>query len=419
MRALVLGAGLAGAASAYYLTRAGVDVTVLDRRDAPAQDTSFANGGQISAGHTEPWAAPGIPLQALKAMFRADARLAIAPLRAGPEFWLWGLKVLRQCTQTRLTANMRAMLALALYSRASLEEVLAEETIDCDMRREGILRLYHNPAAYARACSFLPLLHDGGIRLEPVSPQQARTVEPALDTPSGRTLAGALHSPDDLSGDARRFATEILARAQARGAAVRLGATIDRLVIENGRATGVVLVGTAEVLRADAVICCLGVDDGRVLRSAGLRLPIYPAKGYSVTYDVTPAQHAPTVSLTHEDHRIVISRLGDRLRAAGTAEFSGYGRTIHPARVAGVADLIADLLPDFPPETADHGWLGLRPKTPDSLPHIGASPIPGLFTNSGHGYLGWTWACGSARLLTQAVTGAPAAIDPAPYRVIR
>ncbi len=416
MRVTVLGAGVVGVASAWYLAADGHEVTVIDRQPSPAQETSFANGGQISVSHAEPWANPRAPLKALQWLGREDAPL-LWRLRADPAQWAWGLRFLRQCTAARARANVRAIVALGLASRAALQALRRELALDYEQLERGILHFYTDPREFEHALPQAALMREFGCERVPKTAAECIGIEPAL-ADSCVPVVGGTYTAGDESGDARRF-TEALARhAAARGVRFRFGETVRALSRDSGRCTGVRL-ASGELVGADLTVVALGSYSPLLLKPLGLRLPVYPAKGYSATLVLPSGVLAPTVSLTDDGHKIVISRLGQTLRVAGTAEFSGYDTSLNAARCAALLSRTREIFPALQAVSEVDYWAGLRPATPGNVPLIGdltAAGVPGLWLNTGHGTLGWTLACGSARLLADQVAGRAAELDAKPYQ---
>ncbi|NWG30088.1 MAG: D-amino acid dehydrogenase [Rhodocyclaceae bacterium] len=416
MRIVVLGAGLIGVASAWFLAEAGHEVVVVDRQPEPARETSFANGGQISTSHAEPWANPATPLKILRWLGREDAPL-LWRLRADTAQWGWGLAFLRECTPERTRTNIRAILALALDSRARLKALRRELGLEYDCLERGILHYYTDAAEFARAVPQAEFMQRFGCERIVESAAECLAIEPALKD-STLPIVGGTYTREDESGDAHRFTVALAEHCMRRGVAFRHG-SVDGLETRGGRFAAARLASGGSIA-ADACVVALGSYSPLLLRPLGLRIPVYPAKGYSITIPLAPDAPAPSVSLTDDGAKIVISRLGQRLRVAGTAEFTGYDTSINPARIAPLVRRVRQIFPRLAfRDEAVEPWAGLRPATPGNVPLIGPTPIGGLFVNTGHGTLGWTMAVGSGRLLADLVSGNPPAIDPAPYRVGR
>ena len=401
MKVLVLGAGVVGVSSAWYLAKAGHQVTVIDRQPSAGLETSFANGGQISVSHAEPWSNPHAPLRALSWMGREDAPLLFR-LRWDPALFDWSLRFLRECTPGRTRENIRNIVTLALYSRSQLQALRAETAIAYDQLERGILHFYTDPHEYAVAIEAAAVMREFGCERHTVSADECVAIEPALAA-ARPLLVGGDYTAADESGDAHRFTQQLAALCAARGVVFRYGVPIDKLVVKNGSVAGVV--AADELLTADAYVAALGSYTPLLLRPLGICLPVYPAKGYSATLDLGETSIAPSVSLTDDGHKIVFSRLGQRLRVAGTAEFNGYNTELNPVRCAALMQRATRLFPELRPLGEAQFWCGLRPATPSNVPFIGRSMLPNLFLNTGHGTLGWTMACGSAAALADIVSG--------------
>lgn len=407
MRVLVLGAGVVGTAAAWYLAKAGHEVTVVDRQPAAGMETSFANGGQISPCHAEPWANPSVLPKVLKWLGREDAPLLFRMRRWDPALWAWGLRFLVNCPSRRAARNMERILRVAIYSRASLGELRAETGLDYDQRTQGILHVYRDGREFQRARLAAGLMARWGLERQVKSTAECVATEPALATVS-RQLAGGIFTPGDESGDAHKFTQGLAARAAARGVVFRHGVTV-RALIADGRRIAVADTDCGP-LTADAFVLAAGSYSPLLARPLGLGLPIVPAKGYSITLPDVGAG-APVVSITDDEHKMVYSRLGDRLRCAGTAEMTGYDTVLNPARWQLIRRHAQELFPHAGDFAKAEPWTGLRPVTPDSVPLLGATPYRNLFLNTGHGTLGWTMACGSGRALADLVSGRQPDID--------
>jgi len=416
MRVTVLGAGVVGVTTAWYLAADGHDVTVIDRQPLPAQETSFANGGQISVSHAEPWANPQAPLKALKWMGREDAPL-LWRLRADPAQWAWGLRFLRECTAARARANVGAIVRLGLASRTALQVLRRELALEYDHLERGILHFYTDPAEFEHALPQAALMREFGCDRVPKTAAECLAIEPAL-AGSRVPVVGGTYTAGDESGDARRFTEALAQHAAARGVRFRYGETVTALLREGDRLAGVRL-GSGETLCADMTVLALGSYSPLLLRPLGLRLPVYPAKGYSATLTLPDGVAAPSVSLTDDGHKIVISRLGQTLRVAGTAEFNGYDTSLNAARCAALLTRTREIFPSLATVSQVDYWAGLRPATPGNVPLIGdmaAAGLAGLWLNTGHGTLGWTLSCGSARLLADLAAGRDPGFEAGPYR---
>ena len=404
MKIIVLGAGVVGVTGAWYLAAAGHEVTVIERRDAAGLEASFANGGQISAGHAEPWAKPSAVPKILRWLGREDAPLLFRP-RADRAQWEWGLRFLLECFPGRFERHSRTLAGLAGYSRECLRALRAQLGIRYDHLERGILQFATNARdlnALARDAEQMSSL---GIRRQVKSAAECFALEPALRNSRDR-VQGGVYDPKDESGDAYRFTVELARHAASRGVDFRFNSSIQSIEATGGKVGGIRL-QNGKTAVADAYVVSLGSYSPLLLAPLGIRIPVYPLKGYSITLPLGPAEAAaaPTVSLTDEAFKIVISRLGNRLRAAGTAELTGYDTTINPVRCAAIAGRIRDLFPALGGVTAVDYWTGLRPATPSNVPVIGRTKLNNLYLNTGHGTLGWTLACGSASVLADLASG--------------
>lgn len=406
MKILVLGAGVIGVTSAWYLAADGHEVTVLDRQPEPAMETSFANGGQISASHAEPWARPAVLAKVLRWLGRDDAPLRFRP-RAEWAQWRWALGFLRECMPGRFAANTRALAGLAGFSRDCLRALRERTGIRYDELSRGILHFCTEPRDFESLARHAQAMRGLGIRRQVMAPHECLQVEPAL---RHVRLAGGIYTPDDESGDAARFTQSLARLAAGHGVQFLMGRRVQSLATAGGRVRGAQVDGS--LVEADACVVSLGSHSATLLRPLGIGLPVYPLKGYSVTLAPLPEQGAaPSVSLTDEARKIVISRLGDRLRAAGTAELAGYDTSIDPVRCDAILARVRELFPGLRALEPSHRWAGLRPATPSNAPLIGRMRFPNLFLNTGHGTLGWTLACGSGRALADLVAGRRPEVD--------
>ena len=401
MKIIVLGAGVIGVTSAWYLAQAGHEVTVLDRQAEAGMETSFANGGQVSAGHAEPWARPAVIPKLLRWLGREDAPLLFRP-RADWAQWEWGLRFLLECMPGRFERNCRALAGLAIYSRDCLR-VLRERTgVRYDERSRGILHFATSDREFAQLARNAEAMRALGVERQVKSAAECLQIEPALRHSEER-VAGGVYTPQDESGDAHRFTQELARSCAERGVAFRYGTVVEAIERE---ADAIRLQG-GERLVADAYVVALGSYSPLLLKGPGMKIPVYPLKGYSISLPLGAAESmtAPEVSLTDEAHKIVISRLGNRLRAAGTAELTGYDVSVNPVRCNAIARRIRRLFPGLGGITVVDRWAGLRPATPNNVPIIGRTRLRKLFLNTGHGTLGWTLACGSAQALADLVSG--------------
>ncbi len=412
MNVVVLGAGLEGVASAWYLRAAGHEVTVLERQAAAGMETSFANGGQISVSHAEPWANPGAPLKVLKWLAREDAPLLFR-LRADYRQWLWGLQFLIECLPARARHNTAALVKLGMYSRASLQELRRETGIPYDELTRGILHLYTDAEEFEACKAPAELMRAMGMDRQLKTPEECAAIEPALAS-CKHLLAGGTYSDSDESGDAHKF-TQSLARLCAqRGVRFEYEVDIRGSTVENQSISSIKIQrkdGKPETVRGDAYVLALGSYSMLFAKTLGIFLSVYPAKGYSVTMPVKNPAAAWSVSLTDDEHKLVYSRLGDRLRIAGTAELTGYNLDINKLRCEAIVKRTMDLFPEAGDPSKAQYWTGLRPSTPSNIPYIGRTKYPNLFLNTGHGTLGWTHACGSGRALADIISGRKPGVD--------
>lgn len=405
MKVIVMGAGVIGVASAWYLSKAGHEVVVLERNAGAARETSFGNGGQISVSHAEPWANPSAPGKLLRWLGREDAPLLFR-LHADPAQWSWSLKFLRECTASRATHNLTHLVNLGTYSRASLQALREETGIQYDHLTRGILHFYTSQKEFDAAMGPARVMRELGCERRVIGPDEVARIEPALASIAPR-LAGATYTSADESGDVHRFTTRLAALCESRGVRLRYGVRVQRLHAEGGRMRGVEIAdetGAYQIEAADAYVLALGSFSAMLARPLGVKLDIYPAKGYSATLPVLDAERAPTVSLTDDEYKLVFSRFGDRLRVAGTAEMSGYGMHLNPVRCEAIVRRTLEIFPGVSRPELARFWTGLRPATPGNVPYIGASGIDGLYLNTGHGTLGWTHGCGSGRAIAEIIS---------------
>ncbi len=406
MNVLVLGAGVIGTTTAWYLRAAGHDVTVVERRAAAAEETSFANGGQISVSHVEPWANPGAPLQILRWLGQPDAPLLFRP-RLDWRQWRWGLQFLVECLPWRTRRNMLQILAISAYSGAALKELRAATGIAYDDMQRGILQIYTDRKGFEGAARAAELVRGYGIAREVKTAEQCVALEPALAARRD-WIVGGTYTATDESGDARKFTQALAALGAERGIAFRYGVTVESLAVGSDAVRGVRLVNEnerKEVLGADAYVVCLSSHSPKCLDAIGVRTPVYPAKGYSATLRIANPALAPTISITDDAKKIVFTRLGDRLRAAGTAELSGYDLGLNALRCEALTRRATEWFGDAIDATRIEYWAGLRPATPSSVPQIGRTRYSNLYLNVGHGTLGWTMAAGSGKALAEIISG--------------
>ena len=412
MKVIVLGAGLLGVTSAYFLRQLGHEVTVVDRQASPAAETSFANGGQISVSHAEPWANPSAPLKVLKWLAREDAPLLFR-LRADAGQWLWALQFLRECTPARTRHNIEQVVRLGTYSRDTLQQLRRDRAIAYDERTQGILHFYTSQQEFDAAEAPAAQMRELGCDRRVISADEAVKIEPALAHIRPQ-LAGATYTSEDESGDANRFARELVKRCEQDGVQFLMSHTVTALRTAGGEIDHVEATdseGRFQRLRADAYVLAMGSLSPLLAKPLGIELPIYPAKGYSVTMPVKDASMAHQVSLTDDEFKLVFSRLGDRLRIAGTAELNGYDRDLNRVRCEAIVRRVEELFPGAGDTERAQFWTGLRPATPSNVPIIGRSKVGKLFLNTGHGTLGWTHACGSGKSIARIVAGLAPEVD--------
>ncbi len=410
MKVIVLGAGIIGTASAWFLQKAGHDVTVIDRQPGAAQETSFANGCQISVSHAEPWANPSAPLKLLKWLGKEDAPLLFR-LRADWLQWRWGLSFLRECTPARAAHNIRQIVAIAEYSRQMLQSVRDETGIAYDCETRGILHFYTDEEEFQASLPAAQLMRELGCPRQNIDADEVVRIEPALAAVRDKIVGGDFTATDE-SGDIYKFTTGLAKKCEEAGVRFCFDTSVTRLLTEGSgagaRITGVEVIdehGRHQVLHADSYVLAMGSFSQPLAKQVGIDLMIYPGKGYSATYQVKAPDLAPHVSLTDDGHKLVISRLGDRLRVAGTAEVNGYTRELNDVRCDAITRRTRELFPDACDYDQPEYWTGLRPMTPSNVPYIGKTRFANLFLNTGHGTLGWTMGCGSGRAIADIVSG--------------
>jgi len=408
MKIAVLGCGIIGTTSAWWLAQAGHEVIVIERAPGPAQETSRANGGQISVSYAEPWANPQAPMQLLRWLLRDDAPLRFR-LTSDPRQWWWGARFLRECLPARAQRNLRAMVRLAEYSRRTLQDMRANLLLDYDHLQTGILTLYRQHQDLQAAQQAADAMRDIGIDRRMVSPDELIALEPAL-AQTRDPIVGGDYTPDDESGDCHQFTVALARHTQEAGVDFRFNTQVSRLLCHDGRLHAVELIDTQglfQTLSVDACVVALGSHTPRYVAPLGIACPVYPAKGYSATFTLRDPDVAPRISLIDPAYKVVYSRLGNTLRMAGTVELSGASRALNPARCHAMAAIAHALFPDALESDTVQFWSGLRPATPSSVPLIGRTRIQGLYLNTGHGALGWTMGAGSGKALADIVCGKP------------
>lgn len=407
MKILVLGTGVVGVTSAYYLAKAGHEVEVIDRQQAAGLETSFANAGQVSPGYSAPWAGPGVPLKTLRWLLMRHRPFVMWP-RADARLGWWLAQMVANCNEQAYRLNKGRMVRLAEYSRDVLRDLRDDTGIDYDQRSKGTLQLFRTQKQIDHVGDDTGILDTFGVPYEVLDQAGCIRAEPALERARDK-FVGGLRLPGDETGDAHLFTQRLAVIAAQLGARFRYGVTIGRLRFSGRDITGV---ETSEgVMTADRYVVALGSYSAALLWPLGLRVPVYPVKGYSLTIPILNPAAAPVSTVMDETFKIAVTRLGDRIRVGGTAELAGFSMRLRRPRQRTLEHTIADLFPDGGDLSKAKFWTGLRPMTPDGTPIVGATPYPKLYTNTGHGTLGWTMACGSARVLADLVSGHSTDID--------
>ncbi len=407
MRIVILGAGVIGVTSAWYLARAGHQVTVIDRQAAPALETSFANAGEVSPGYSAPWAAPGVPLKAVKWLFMKHAPLIVQP-RPDLAKLSWLARMLSNCTTEAYAVNKSRMVRLAEYSRDCLIALRAETGIRYDERTRGTLQLFRTRKQVDAAAKDIEVLRADGVPFEVLDTDACIAAEPGLASARDR-IVGGLRLPGDETGDCFKFTNGLADMAAAAGVTFRYGVRIDGLEREGDRIAAVRT--DAGRFAADAFVVAMGSYSPQLVAPLGMRLPVYPVKGYSITVPIVEEGRAPVSTVMDETHKIAITRLGDRIRVGGMAEIAGFDHSLNPRRRATLEHSVEDLFGGAGDQSRATFWCGLRPMTPDGTPVVGRSPIGNLFLNTGHGTLGWTMAAGSGKALADIISGRMTEID--------
>jgi len=411
MKVLVLGGGVIGVATAYYLAKAGHEVELVDRQSGPALETSFGNAGEVSPGYSAPWAGPGVPLKAIKWMLMQHSPLVIWPMLE-PAMWRWGAMMLANCTAKAYALNKSRMVPIAEYSRDCLKALRAETGIAYDDRAQGTLQLFRTQKQLDSIGGDVAVLKQYGVPFEVLDRAGFTAVEPALKLTQEK-FVGALRLPNDETGDCHLFTQRLADMAGALGVKFRWNTRIEALQVEgtgkDGTITGVHT--DAGLLKADKVVLALGSHSAQLLAPVGIRIPVYPVKGYSITVPITDAQYAPESTIMDETHKVAVTRLGDRIRVGGTAELAGYSLNLREARRATLNHVVTDLFPRGGDVSKASFWCGLRPMTPDGTPIVGPTPVQNLLLATGHGTLGWTMAAGTGRVIADIVSGKAPDID--------
>lgn len=409
MKVLVLGGGVIGVATAYYLAEAGFEVTVIDRNQQVASETSYGNAGLVTPGDSYAWASPEALKIFLKSLYRRDLGIKVKP-RIDPRLWSWCWQFLFECTNARARINTLRKLKLTLYSRECLNALVSRTGIDYDGKDQGVLYFFRSQESLDRGAAHMRLLEENGLKIEVVDRDGLVRFDPGLQSAKDK-LAGGIFSPMDQTGDSCKFSRRLAAWcAEHRGVEFAYRTTIAGIETEGGRIARVVT--DRESVAADAFVLAMGCDSPFPAKRIGVRLPIYPVKGYSITVPVREDPAAPRIGGVDEDKLVAYSRLGDRLRFAATAEFSGYDRSHWPQDFEALLGTAKELFPQGGDYSQPEYWAGLRPMTPSSVPILGRARYDNFYLNVGHGHVGWTMSCGSGKFVADLVAGRRPEIDP-------
>ncbi len=415
MKVCILGSGVIGVTSAYYLAKAGHEVVVVDRQPGPALETSFANAGEVSPGYSSPWAAPGIPMKAMKWLFMKHAPLIIRPT-AAPASWGWLLAMLRNCTSARYAVNKGRMVRIAEYSRSCLIDLRAETGIAYDHRTQGTLQVFRTQQQFDGISKDIAVLQSDGVPFEVLDVDGCVAVEPGLANARDK-IVGGLRLPNDETGDCFKFTSALHELAKSLGVTFHFETDILGLVQENKRIRAVTT--SMGEIEADVFVAAMASYSPALLKPLGLKLPVCPVKGYSITVPIQDETRAPVSTIMDETYKIAITRLGNRIRVGGMAEIAGFSHDLPEARKATLVHSVEDLFGGAGNQGEAMFWSGLRPMTPDGTPVIGPTPISNLYLNTGHGTLGWTMSCGSGRVLADIISGHQPEIDTADLALCR
>jgi len=407
MKAVIMGAGIAGITNAYYLAKEGYEVTVVDRQDAPAMETSFANAGMIAPGHSFTWNSPSAPMKLLKSLFGAKGSLKLK-LSTDPRFYAWGLKFLQNCSAEKAKEKTLVKLSLCQYSQKATKDLAAEAGLDYDYLGNGILYLYREPQNLEAGVAHMKMMRDQGLKIDVLDREGCARVEPALGLVKDR-IAGAIHCPDDESGDCAKFTTGLAAVLKRMGVTFKFGTTVEGIEVAGDKVTGV-LTDKGKVT-GDLYILSLGSYSQLVAKNLDINLPVYPVKGYSLTLPIDGRNNAPNTPTVDEENLVAVTRLGDRMRMTATAEFSGYDNSRRPSDFDHMIAAARDLYPESCNFAKPEYWSCLRPMTPDGPPVLGRGKQKNMYLNTGHGHMGWTMACGTARITTDIIQGRKPEID--------
>lgn len=408
-----MGAGLAGVAAAHALRADGHEVVVVDRQPQPASETSYANAGMVAPGHAYAWSSPKALKTLMKALWRDDLALRFR-FQADPQFWRWGWKFARQCTSERAAANTARKVALCVYAQRELHRVLADTGVDCGGRGGGALYLFRSAETLARGTAASKILRDQGVEVQAVTPERVVELDPVY-APVKDRFAGALFAPGDESGDSCLFTRGLADWLQARGVEFRLGEPITRIEGSGDRIERIVTAGGE--IRADLYVLALGCFSAPLGRTIGLDLPIYPIKGYSVTLPIAADSRPPSLCGVDEDNLFAFANFHDRVRLTAVAEFAGYDTSHRPEDFRTMLAAARELFPAIGDWSRPEHWACLRPMTPDNLPIVGPTRWRNLWVDSGHGHMGWTWACGTGRILADLIAGRKPEYDAEVLRV--
>ncbi len=401
MKVIVLGSGVIGTSVAYYLAKSGHQVEVIDRQAGPALETSFANAGEVSPGYSSPWAGPGVPLKAIKWLLMRHSPLVIWPV-LDPNMWRWGLSMLANCTERAYAVNKSRMVPIAEYSRDCLKQLRAETGIAYDDRAQGTLQLFRTQAQLDGIAKDVEVLQQYKVPFEVLDRAGFVKVEPALKLTQEK-FVGALRLPGDETGDCFKFTNRLADMAKTLGVNFRYNTSIDGIEVSGGKVSGIRT--SAGTLTADHYVGALGSFTARLVKPIGIRIPVYPVKGYSITVPITDPNFAPESTIMDESHKVAVTRLGDRIRVGGTAELAGYDMSLRESRRETLNHVITDLFPKGGDVSKATFWCGLRPMTPDGTPIVGPTPYANLMLATGHGTLGWTMAAGTARVIDDLISG--------------
>jgi len=408
MKVVVLGGGVIGVATAYYLAEDGHKVTVIDRNEQSASETSYGNAGLVTPGDSYAWASPAALKMFIKSLYRRDVGIKVTP-RLDPRLWAWSWKFLFECTNERARINTLRKFRLTLYARQCLNALAGRTRIDYDGKDRGVVYFFRSQESLDHGVAHMRLLADNGLRIEVVDRNGLAKAEPALG-PAKDKLAGGIFSPMDQTGDSCKFGRNLSAWCAAEKG-VRFAYRTDITGIEaDGRRIARVITDKG-AFEADAFVLAMGCDSPFLARQIGVKLPIYPVKGYSVTVPIRDGDVAPQIGGVDEDKLVAFSRLGNRLRVAATAEFAGYDRTHRPRDFARLLATAKELFPSGGDYAAAEYWAGLRPMTPSSVPILGRARYDNFYLNVGHGHVGWTMCCGSGKFVADLVAGRKPEID--------